>query len=60
YRRQGICSRIIQRCANDALESGKARTLVICAEKGSTAEGVYRRAGFTHCVDQHGVCRSAD
>lgn len=46
WRRRGICGRLVAEAGAWALAHGGATQLVIAAERGSSAERIYRAAGF--------------
>jgi hypothetical protein len=56
-RRQGVCGALVHAAARDALGALGARTLVMVAEPGAPAEGIYAAAGFAPTERQLGACR---
>ena len=57
HRRQGICSRHVVDAARDAATTHGARRLVIAAEAGYHALGIYESLGFRAVERVVGVCR---
>lgn len=60
HRRRGICSRLIVDAARDAAAHHGARTLVIVADPGYHALGIYTSVGFTAAEEMAGVCRAPE
>jgi RimJ/RimL family protein N-acetyltransferase len=54
---KGICRSLLATAAADALETHPVGRLVLVAETGSRAEGIYQRAGFELCGRSFGLCR---
>lgn len=57
HRRSGICSRLVVEAARGAARDYGARTLVICADPGYHALGLYESLGFRAAERASGVCR---
>jgi ribosomal protein S18 acetylase RimI-like enzyme len=57
YRRRGICSRLVVEAAAHAARTYGARRLVIVAESGYHALGLYESLGFQRAERVCGVCR---
>ena len=55
HRRRGICSRLVVEAARDAERRG-AQRLVICADPGYHALGLYESLGFRPVESAAGVC----
>ena len=55
YRRRGICSRLVVEAAHDAAATYEAETLVIVAEVGYHALGLYESLGFERREHVFGV-----
>ena len=56
YRRIGVCSDLLHAVAGNALAKYPDAKLVICTEKDSDAERIYRKLGFKYHQRQYGVC----
>ncbi|MBN2233639.1 MAG: GNAT family N-acetyltransferase [Opitutales bacterium] len=56
YRRMGVCSKLLYWVSSDALRKNPRIKLVICTERDSDAERIYRKLGFVRHQAQHGVC----
>lgn len=57
YRRRGICSRLVVEAAHRAAEQHGAQLLVIAADAGYHALGLYESLGFQRLERVCGVCR---
>jgi ribosomal protein S18 acetylase RimI-like enzyme len=57
HRRQGICSRLVVDAARHAAGEHGARRLVICADPGYHALGIYESLGFRRVEVVTGVLR---
>jgi GNAT superfamily N-acetyltransferase len=57
HRRKGICSRLVVHAAHAAARDYGAHQLVICADPGYHALGLYESLGFAAAEHVAGVCR---
>lgn len=57
HRRRGLAGALVRAAGEWALEDGAVRRLVIVAEEGGPAIGLYRRAGFSEVSRHVGVSR---
>jgi len=57
HRRRGIAGALVRRAGEWAMEDPAVRQLVIVAEDGGPAIGLYRRAGFSEVARHLGVAR---
>ncbi|HZE06870.1 MAG TPA: GNAT family N-acetyltransferase [Solirubrobacteraceae bacterium] len=57
HRRRGICRRLVAEAAQDAAAAHGARRLVIAADPGYHALGIYESLGFVAAERVIGVCR---
>jgi ribosomal protein S18 acetylase RimI-like enzyme len=57
YRRRGICSRLVVEAAHHSASQYGARRLVIAADAGYRALGLYESLGFQRLEHVIGVCR---
>jgi ribosomal protein S18 acetylase RimI-like enzyme len=57
HRRKGICSRLVVEAARSAARDHGARRLVICADPGYHALGLYESLGFEPAERAAAVCR---
>lgn len=55
YRKMGICSELLHSVTSQALRIYPDVMLVICAEYGSNAEGIYSKHGFKRHQVQYGL-----
>ena len=60
HRRQGVCGTLVHAASKHASEAMGVRRLVIVAEPGSTADRIYRAAGFREVEVQASVCKYPD
>ena len=56
YRRRGFCSQLIRFVMNESQRQVELKTWVIVASKGSIAESLYQKQGFSLKTLQLGVC----
>lgn len=60
HRRRGICRRLVFEAGRDAAATHGARRLVIAADPGYHALGIYQSLGFAAAERVCGVCRQPD